>query len=73
MRITQGGKFDPRPVLIVHLPGEDGPQIIAKPVNLLFAHNLLEALLRGQIHTMPDINILTGRKPEEIANAQRGN
>ena len=72
-RVTQGGKFDDRPVLIVHLPGEDGRQIIAKPINLLIAHDILEALLRGQINTMADINTLTDRQPQEIENAQRGN
>jgi hypothetical protein len=73
MRVTHGGKFDPRPVLIVHLPGEDGPRVIAKPVNLLIAHDIVEGLLRGQIHTMANINTVTDRQPQEIENAQRGN
>jgi Sulfatase len=72
-RATHGGQFDQHPVLIVHLPGQDGRQIIAKPVNLLIAHDILEALLRGQINTMADINTLTDRQPQETESAQSGN
>ncbi len=48
---SHGGKFDDRPVLMVHLPGCDASHLVSTPVNLLIIHSILESLLRGQIHT----------------------
>jgi hypothetical protein len=72
-RVTHGGKFDDRPVLIVHLPGEDTAQVIAKPVNVLVVHRILGSLLRGQIHTTADLNNLIERQPQGTESAQSGN
>jgi hypothetical protein len=72
-RVTHGGKFDPRPVLMVHLPGSDAGQVIAKPVSALVVHRILESLLRDQMHTAADLNNLIARQPQEIENAQSGN
>ena len=80
-RATHGGKFDPRPVLMVHLPGQNTGQTIAKPVNLLITHTILEGLLRGQIHTPADIhNLIEQLPPQSVAlqsvestEAQTGN
>jgi Sulfatase len=72
-RITQGGKFDSRPVLMVHLPGSDSGQVIAKPVNVLVVHPILDGLLRGQIHTPSDLNNIVNRQPQGTESAQSGN
>lgn len=40
------GKFDPRPVLMVHLPGQDTPIVIGQPFPALKEHDLIDALLR---------------------------
>ena len=52
------GRFDPRPVLIVHLPGAEEGAVNPAPVNLMFVHSVLEAMLRGQIHSQADIDSL---------------
>jgi hypothetical protein len=73
MRATHGGQFDPRPVLMVQLPGSETGQVIAKPVNVLVIHRILQRLLRSQIHNAADINKLVAREPQDMENAQNGN
>lgn len=40
-----GGKFDTRPVLMVHFPGEKTPEVVSKPFPALKEHDLIESLL----------------------------
>ncbi|HEY3990637.1 MAG TPA: sulfatase-like hydrolase/transferase [Acidobacteriaceae bacterium] len=68
---THGGKFDQRPVLIVQLPGEDSRLVVSKTVNVLIVHEIVEALLRGQLHTPTDLDSLVDQQPQETSNAQR--
>ena len=42
---VSGGRFDPRPVLMVHFPGEAAPEVIAQPFPALREHDLIESLL----------------------------
>src|SRR6185437_15894520 len=42
---ASGGKFDPRPVLMVHFPGEKTPEVVSKPFPALKEHDLIESLL----------------------------
>jgi hypothetical protein len=72
-RASHGGKFDPRPVLMVHLPGSDTGQVIAKPVNVLVVHPILEGLLRGQIRTQADLVDLVNHQSQASQNVQAGN
>jgi hypothetical protein len=58
-----GGRFDPRPVLMVHLPGSTTAQTIARPTSELFVHTMLEAMLRNQIHSDADIAALPPGAP----------
>jgi hypothetical protein len=73
VRATHGGKFDPRPVLMVHLPGMDTGQVISKPVSLLIVHNIVESLLRGQTSTPVDLDDIVDHQPQGRANGQVGN
>jgi len=41
-----GGKFDPRPLLMVHFPGETTPKIITQRFPALQEHDLIELMLR---------------------------
>jgi hypothetical protein len=70
-RVTDGGKFDPRPVLMVHLPGAATGQVIAKPVDGLVVHRILERLLHGQMHTPADLSQLIGQQPQEMMTVRR--
>lgn len=42
---ASGGKFEPRPLLMVHLPQETAPGEIAQPFPILKEHNLIGSLL----------------------------
>ncbi len=58
-----GGRFDPRPVLMVHLPGSTTAQTIARPTSELFVHRILDAVLRNQIHSDADTAALVPHAP----------
>jgi hypothetical protein len=59
-----GGRFDPRPVLIVRLAGSDAGERITQPVSILFVHTILEGVLRGQIHSPADVTALAHAQQE---------
>jgi hypothetical protein len=42
-RISQGGQWDPRPVLLVHTPGQTNAGIVAKPTSIMYVHDLVAA------------------------------
>jgi hypothetical protein len=41
------GRFDPRPVLMIHFPGQQEEQIVTAPFDSIGIHDILERLLRG--------------------------
>jgi hypothetical protein len=42
------GHFDPRPVLMIHFPGQQTEQDVTKPYDEIRIHEIIETLLRGQ-------------------------
>ena len=42
------GRFDPRPVLMIHSPGQQTGQDITRPFDEIRIHEIIETLLRGQ-------------------------
>jgi Sulfatase len=66
-------RYDPRPVLMVQLPGSTAGQVIAKPVDALVVHRILEDLLRGHMQSPADLNDLLDQQPQGINHAQTGN
>ncbi len=69
-RITNGGKFDTRPVLMVRLASSDSGELISKPVSALAVHSILDGLLRDEIHNSTDIEHLIDQPPQETIAAQ---
>lgn len=69
-RVTNGGKFDTRPVLMVRLAGSDTSELISKPVSVLTVHSILDGLLRGEIHTQTDLEQLIDQSPQETIAAE---
>lgn len=75
------GQFDPRPVLMIHLSGQNAGMNITRPVNVLIVHTILEGLLRGQLHTSADVSGLIEQLPAQsialqsadLTDAQSGN
>jgi hypothetical protein len=69
-RASNGGKFDRRPVLMVHLPKADTGELISKPLSALAVHSIVDGLLRGEIHTQTDLENLIDHLPQETVAAQ---
>jgi hypothetical protein len=44
-----GGRFDPRPVFVVHFPGERKGWEISAPLSELIEHAMIAAMLRGEV------------------------
>jgi len=40
-RASDGGKWDPRPVLLIHAPGEQSANTVAAPTSLMFVHDFV--------------------------------
>ncbi|HEX3941942.1 MAG TPA: sulfatase-like hydrolase/transferase [Acidobacteriaceae bacterium] len=43
------GKFDPRPVLMIHFPGQTNEMDIPQPYNELGLHSIIDGILRGEL------------------------
>jgi hypothetical protein len=69
-RVSNGGKFDTRPVLMVRLAGSDSGELISKPVSALVVHSILDGLLRDEIHNSTDLEHLIDQQPQETIAAQ---
>lgn len=66
---VSNGKFDPRPILIVHLPDSHDGQTISVPTSAMFVHDMLEAMLRSEIHSDADIDALRAKQPSSFGGA----
>jgi Sulfatase len=40
-RISHGGHFDPRPVLMIHTPGQQSPQTVTTPTSVMHVHDVV--------------------------------
>ncbi len=47
-RISHGGQWDPRPMLMIHMQGQQGPGTVATPTSILHVHDVVA----GQIEAM---------------------
>jgi len=47
-RISHGGEWDPRPVLLIHAPGQQNPETVTTPTSLMFVHDFVA----GQIQAL---------------------
>jgi len=45
-RISHGGHFDPRPVLLIHAPGQNDPKTVASQTSVMYVHDLVSAEIR---------------------------
>jgi hypothetical protein len=48
---------------MVRLPGIHDGKTISRPTGELFLHTMLEAMLRHQVHSEADIDILLAQQP----------
>lgn len=54
-RISQG-KFDDRPVFLVHFPGETSAEDVATPVPELIEHNIIASMLQDKTKDLESLN-----------------
>lgn len=50
-RISHGGQWDPRPMLMIHAPGQDAPQTVTAPTSLMHVHDFVAEQIRAQSKT----------------------
>jgi hypothetical protein len=46
-RVSHGGQWDPRPVLLIHAAGEQSPETVNNPTGLMFVHNFVAAQIQS--------------------------
>jgi Sulfatase len=46
-RVSHGGEWDPRPLVMIHSPGEQTPQTVSAPTPLLFVHDQVAVEIRA--------------------------
>lgn len=58
------GRFDPRPITLVHFPGQTQQNALSidRPENALVIHKLLLGIFAGKIRTVGDLNDVLERK-----------
>lgn len=69
-RASNHGQFDPRPVLMMHFPGQtqQTAKSIDRPVNAMIVHSLLLNTLAGKISKPEDmIDVVQAQEPETAA------
>jgi hypothetical protein len=54
------GRFDPRPVLMIHFPGQQTEREVTAPFDQIRIHEIIQTLLRGQ---QPGFEALQAAKP----------
>ncbi len=47
-RVSHGGEWDPRPLLLIHAAGQQKPEIVTAPTSLMFVHDYIA----GQIQVL---------------------
>lgn len=52
---VSGGRFDPRPVLIVHFPGQQDGVALRQPFPLIGMHAMIEQMLAGRLDNAPAV------------------
>ena len=45
-RVSHGGEWDPRPVLLIHVPGEQDTETVTAPTSLMFVHDFVAAQIQ---------------------------
>jgi hypothetical protein len=49
------GKFDPRPVLIIHFPQQSREVAISQPFDQIALHGIIVSMLQGHIESQADL------------------
>jgi hypothetical protein len=44
-KISHGGQFDDRPLVVVHATGQTAPETVTQPISVLKVHDIAEAVI----------------------------
>ena len=64
-RLSDGARFDPRPVLMVHVAGSEDGRVVSQPVSAMVVHPILEAILHGQLRSSADVAALVAGQQKD--------
>ncbi len=51
-RASHGGQWDPRPVLLIHTPGQQAPRAVTEPTSLMYIHDFAAAQIGNISHAV---------------------
>ena len=57
------GRFDPRPLLMIHFPGQTTGDRITRPTSALAEHDMLDAMLRGEMGSAQELRSWPAQRP----------
>ncbi|MGA8740548.1 MAG: sulfatase-like hydrolase/transferase [Terracidiphilus sp.] len=71
-RVSQG-RFEPRPVFLVHFPGQTSGDDVTTSTSELIEHGIIEAMLHGQLQSPTNLDALVSEsvRPKAEASAPR--
>jgi hypothetical protein len=46
-RISHGGQWDSRPLLLIHLPGQQSAQTVTSPTSVMYIHDTVAAEIQA--------------------------
>jgi Sulfatase len=52
-RISHGGEWDPRPLVMIHAPGEQSPQTVSAATSVMFVHDFVAGQIRALANQAP--------------------
>jgi hypothetical protein len=64
-RVADAGPIDPRPVFLMHFPGEKSAVSISKPEPALIEHDVIAAMLQDKIETPDDLQSFLQSMPQK--------
>ena len=67
-----GGRFDDRPVLMIRFPGQTSGPGISASFDEILEHDILDAMLRGQMKTAEDFKSFLSAKGIDVGAAAQG-
>ncbi len=46
-RISRGGQWEPRPLLLIHAPGQQSPKTVTAPTSMMYIHDMVAAQIQA--------------------------
>jgi hypothetical protein len=66
-QISQG-HFEPRPVFLVHFPGETSGYEVRAPMTEMVEHDIIASVLKGEMKTPEDLDAFLRSSRQQVAH-----